>query len=119
MGKAVPDSPFLCPVEATIGVIGGKWKSVILFHLLCTDGPIRFSEFRRLLPRITQQMLTMQLRELESDGVIVRKVYAEVPPKVEYSLSRFGRTLRPIIEKMLEWGTQYETRLAARVTAPY
>ena len=118
MSRTVPESPYLCPVEATIDVIGGKWKSVILFHLLRTDGPIRFGEFRRLLPRVTQQMLTMQLRELESDGVIQRKVYAEVPPKVEYSLSEFGRTLQPIIEKMLEWGAQYETRFAVRATAP-
>jgi DNA-binding HxlR family transcriptional regulator len=108
------DSPYLCPVEATIDVVGGKWKSVILFHLLRSPGPIRFGEFRRLLPRVTQQMLTTQLRELEADGVILRKVYAEVPPKVEYSLSDFGRTLHPIIEKMLEWGQQYEARLAVR-----
>src|ERR1700690_2450035 len=111
MGKAVPSSPYLCPVEATLDVIGGKWKSVILYHLLRSDGPIRFGELRRLLPRVTQQMLTAQLRELESDGVILRKIYAEVPPKVEYSLSDFGPTLYPIIDKMFEWGEQYELRL--------
>ena len=112
--KCVPNSAYLCPVEATLYVIGGKWKSVILFHLLRRTGPIRFGEFRRLLPRVTQQMLTMQLRELEADGVVLRKVYAEVPPKVEYSISEFGRTLQPIIDKMLEWGETYEMRLALR-----
>jgi DNA-binding HxlR family transcriptional regulator len=104
-----------CSVEATIGVVGGKWKSVILYHLL-EQSVIRFGEFRRLLPKITQQMLTAQLRELESDGIVNRKVYPQVPPKVEYSLTEFGKTLAPIIQSMAVWGDSYEKRLEAKST---
>ncbi len=77
-----------CAVEAAIGLIDGKWKSVILFHLL--DGTLRFNEIRRHVQNVTPRMLTNQLRELEEDGLIERKVYAQVPPKVEYTLSRWG-----------------------------
>ncbi len=101
-----------CPVEATLEVIGGKWKGVILYHLV--DGKRRFSEFRRLLPNVTQRMLTNQLRELERDGVVHRKVYAEVPPRVEYSLTEFGRTLTPIIHLMRDWGRDYLSRMATQ-----
>ncbi|MBK8174128.1 MAG: helix-turn-helix transcriptional regulator [Rhodospirillales bacterium] len=94
-----------CPVEATLEVIGGKWKGVILYHLL--EGTRQFGEFRRLLPNITQRMLTLQLRELERDGLINRKVYAQVPPKVEYSLTDAGRSLSPIILLMREWGVAF------------
>ncbi|MGH3644959.1 MAG: winged helix-turn-helix transcriptional regulator, partial [Mycobacterium sp.] len=83
---------FGCPVEVTQSVIGGKWKGVILHFLL--SGTKRFGELRRQFPAITQRMLTLQLRELEAAGVIDRKVYAEVPPKVEYSLTEFGLTLQ-------------------------
>ena len=104
-----------CPVEATLDVIGGKWKGVILFHLL--PGPQRFSELRRRLPAITQRMLTLQLRELEEDGIIHREIYQQIPPKVEYSLTEFGKTLEPILLTLLKWGEQYtdqivETKLA-------
>lgn len=91
-----------CSVETTIKVIGGKWKGVILHHLI--DGPKRFNEFRRLYPGITQFMLTLQLRELERDGIVHREVYKQVPPKVEYSLTEFGCTLIPIIQAMRNWG---------------
>lgn len=96
---------YSCAVEATTDIIGGKWKAVILYYLL--QGPKRFNELRRLLPEVTQRMLTLQLRELEQDGIVHREVYKEVPPKVEYSLTRFGTSLGPIIVQMLEWGEQY------------
>ncbi|WP_454015555.1 winged helix-turn-helix transcriptional regulator [Bacillus sp. Marseille-Q7846] len=99
--------PFLnkysCPVEAMVEVIGGKWKGVILYHLL--DGTKRFNELKRLKPNITQRMLTLQLRELEADGIIHREVYREVPPKVEYSLTELGESLRPMILLMMEWAS--------------
>jgi DNA-binding HxlR family transcriptional regulator len=98
-----------CPVETTLDVIGGKWKGILLYHLI--DGKKRFNEFRKLYPGITQRMLTLQLRELEQDGVIHREVYKEIPPKVEYSLTEFGRTLEPIILLMKEWGEQNKDKL--------
>jgi DNA-binding HxlR family transcriptional regulator len=98
-----------CPVETTLDVIGGKWKGILLYHLI--DGKKRFNEFRKLYPGITQRMLTLQLRELERDGVIHREVYKEVPPKVEYSLTEFGRTLEPIILLMKDWGEKNKDRV--------
>lgn len=94
-----------CPVEATADIIGGKWKAVILYYL--SQGPKRFNELRRLLPEVTQRMLTLQLRELEQDSIVHREIYKEVPPKVEYSLTEFGTSLGPIIVQMLDWGEQY------------
>ncbi len=91
-----------CPVEATLETIGGKWKGVILYHLLSET--IRFNEFRRIMPSITQRMLTKQLRELENDRLIARKVYPEVPPKVEYSITEYGRSLEPVIKALQVWG---------------
>jgi DNA-binding HxlR family transcriptional regulator len=91
-----------CPVEGTLQLIGGKWKGVILYHLL--GGTLRFNELRRQLRHCTQRMLTNQLRELEADGLIERKVHAEVPPKVEYSLSARGRSLEPVIMALRAWG---------------
>lgn len=91
-----------CAVEAAIGLIDGKWKSVILFHLMA--GTLRFSELRRQVGAITPRMLTTQLRELEDDGLITRLVYAQVPPKVEYSLSPLGRSMEPILLALKAWG---------------
>ncbi len=94
-----------CAVEAALDVIGNKWKGVILFQLL--DGTKRFNELRRLIPSVTQRMLTLQLRELEKDEVINRKVYAQVPPKVEYSLTPNGVKLKPLLLALREWGARY------------
>ena len=94
-----------CPVEATLDVIGGKWKAVILFWL--RDDVFRFGELRRRIPDISERMLTQHLRELEEDGIVQRKVYAVVPPKVEYSLTAYGRTLRPITEMLCAWGKKH------------
>ena len=115
MAKRRADCAFGCTVEVTLDVIGGKWKGVIIFHLL--RGTRRFNELRRLLPEVTQRMLTLQLRELEQDGIIHREVYAEVPPRVEYSLTDFGRTLEPIIMLMRDWGMDYEDMVAERRAA--
>ncbi|WP_079222333.1 winged helix-turn-helix transcriptional regulator [Stenotrophomonas maltophilia] len=94
-----------CAVEVTLSVMGGVWKPVILFHLMKRKR--RFMELTRLLPNATQSMLTSQLRELEADGVLIRHVYPEVPPKVEYELSEFGRSLVPVLLAMREWGETY------------
>jgi DNA-binding HxlR family transcriptional regulator len=96
------DTPSGCPVEAALEVIGGKWKGTILYRLL--DGKKRFNELKRMFPSLTQRILTQQLRELERDGIIHREVYAEVPPRVEYSLTEQGRTLKPVLELLREWG---------------
>jgi DNA-binding HxlR family transcriptional regulator len=90
-----------CAVEATLSLIDGKWKGVVLFHLL--ERTHRFSEIRRRIPNVTQRMLTNQLRELEADGLIRRTVYPEVPPKVEYSLTARGRSLAPVIAALKTW----------------
>lgn len=103
------DCDFGCPVEACLAVVGGKWKGVILFHLL--GGTKRFNELMRLMPDVTQRMLTRQLRELEADRIVTRKVYPEVPPKVEYSLTEFGRTLEPILKSLQKWGSNYIDQL--------
>jgi DNA-binding HxlR family transcriptional regulator len=94
-------------VEAAIDIIGGRWKPVILWHI--REKPLRFNEIRHLLPRITPGMLTRQLRELEADHVIDRTVFAEVPPRVEYALTDFGKTVIPILEDLCAWGGTYLT----------
>ena len=99
-----------CPIETTLTVLSGKWKGMVLHRLL--DGTLRFGELKRMLP-VTQKMLTRQLRELERDGVIQRTVYAEVPPRVEYSLTPFGLSLKPILLMMSDWGRQYHHRVAS------
>ena len=94
-----------CPVVATLHMIGGKYKSLILWHLL--DGTRRFGELRRLIPQATPKMLTQQLRELEEARLVVRTVYPVVPPKVEYSLSDMGKSIKPILSAMYTWGADY------------
>ncbi len=97
-------------MEATLGVIGGRWKGVVLYWLL--SGTHRFGELRRRLPNCTERMLTVQLRELEEDGLVTRKVFPEVPPRVTYELTTFGRSLEPVLLGMREWGERYKRRLA-------
>jgi DNA-binding HxlR family transcriptional regulator len=105
LGGKTYDCAAGCPVEATLDLIDGKWKAVILYHLL--NDTIRFNELRRRLSRITQRMLTRQLRELEADGLIHREIYAEVPLRVEYSLTTLGRSLEPVVRMLWTWGNQY------------
>ena len=104
-----------CAVEVTLGLIDGKWKGVILFHL--QEGLLRFGELRRKMPGITQRMLTKQLRALEEDGLITRTVYPEVPPRVEYALSQTGQRLRPVIDALRAWGIEHKARLEAASAA--
>jgi len=105
MKDAAEPSQGQCPTEATLAVIGGRWKVPILWNLF--KGTLRFGELSRRLPAATQKMLTQQLRELEKDGLVLRKVYAEIPPKVEYSLTPLGRSLEPILHALTEWGERY------------
>jgi DNA-binding HxlR family transcriptional regulator len=107
-----------CPAEITLGVIGGRWKVIILYHLF--QGVKRFSELQRALSGITQKMLTQQLRELERDGLVHREVYAVVPPKVEYSLTPLGHSLGPVVRAMTEWGVKFkEGKLESHALEPY
>ncbi|MDF2940660.1 MAG: transcriptional regulator [Gammaproteobacteria bacterium] len=94
-----------CPVGATMKILTGKWKLMILY-MLC-KGTKRFSELQHGMPQVTQRMLTAQLRELEKDRIILRKVYPVVPPKVEYSLSEIGESLKPVLKHLEEWGAHY------------
>ena len=94
-----------CPAEFTLGLIGGRWKIPIIFHLL--TGRKRFSDLSRAIGGVTQKMLTQQLREMERDGLVERKVFAEVPPRVEYSLTELGASLEPVVESMCRWGTAH------------
>jgi DNA-binding HxlR family transcriptional regulator len=96
-----------CPTELAMEILGGKWKLVILEHL--RDGVRRFGELQRLLPAITPRMLTRQLRELETDGIVHRHVHPVVPPKVEYSLTDLGRDLEPLLAQLRAWGERYRT----------
>lgn len=105
--KTCGDKQYYCNVELTLQVIGGKWKPIIIYRL-GNDGTLRFSAIKRSIPNITQKMLTQQLRELEADGVVHREVYAQVPPKVEYSLTETGRSVMPVIESLCRWGKEYE-----------
>ena len=94
------------PIEATLDVIGGKWKPLVIYQL--KDGTLRFSQIMgKVQPRITQRMLTKELRELEKDGLVTRKVYPQVPPKVEYSLTEKAESLIPILDQLCDWGSEH------------
>ena len=106
----------ICSVSKALDVIGGKWKSVALYHLL--NRPLRFNQLRRMMPDVTQRMLTLQLRELERDGLVQRTVYPVVPPHVEYRLTPTGRTLEPMLLMLRNWGKRYaETIIRERARA--
>ncbi len=92
-----------CPIEYTLNIIGGKWKLIILYHLMI-DKVKRYGQLKRCINGITHKMLSMQLKELESEGIILRKEYPQIPPKVEYSLTKKGATLLPILGMMYDWG---------------
>ncbi|WP_283255784.1 winged helix-turn-helix transcriptional regulator [Brevibacterium spongiae] len=100
----------VCPVEVAVSAVGGTWKLTVIKHLL--DGTRRFNELGRLVPLANTKTLTRQLRELEEDGLVLRTVYPEVPPRVEYSLTDLGRSLQPIVETMNEWGKDFERNQA-------
>jgi DNA-binding HxlR family transcriptional regulator len=111
----------VCPMLATLAVIGGKWKPAILWHL--RRGVFRFGALQRSVGAITQKMLTQQLRELEADGIVVRTIFAEVPPRVEYRMTDYGRTLEPVIDLMAQWGARHRAHAAkvsprARCSSP-
>lgn len=96
---------YKCSIALALSIIGGKWKPLILWHL--KNKTLRFSELKRTLAPVTQKMLTQQLRELESDGLVHRHIYTQIPPKVEYSLTEEGRTVLPILEMISKWGADY------------
>ncbi|HYG14934.1 MAG TPA: helix-turn-helix domain-containing protein [Bacteroidia bacterium] len=93
---------FYCALDVTMNFIGGKWKTIVLWYI--RKGPKRFSELKRLIPPITEKMLSMQLKELEKDGIVSRTIYPEVPPRVEYELTEEGKTLLPLLEEIAAWG---------------
>ena len=99
-----------CPVATTVQLIGNKWKLLILRNLILNNSQ-RFTDFIRTIPSISKKVLTDNLRALENDGLIDRQVFAEIPPRVEYSLTELGKTLKPILDAMLEWGTDYKNNL--------
>ncbi|MEQ2528328.1 transcriptional regulator [Robertmurraya yapensis] len=101
--KKIENGEFNCEKEFTLSLINGKWKITIIYYL-GRDGTLRFSEIKRLFPKITHKVLTAQIRELEEDGIVSRKVYPEVPSRVEYSLTELGESLMPIVLLMYEWG---------------
>jgi DNA-binding HxlR family transcriptional regulator len=105
-----------CPVEAAVDVFGGKWKAQILWWL--QERTWRFAELRRQIPGITEKMLTQQLRELEADGIVERRVYPTVPPKVEYSLTEYGRSLKRALRAICNWGRNHMERIGAAAIPP-
>lgn len=115
MREQIRHTSIECPTELALEIVGGKWKMVILEHL--TDGERRFGVLQRTMPAITARMLTRQLRELEADGLVLRTVYTQVPPKVEYSLTDVGRSLKPLLEQLRRWGEWY--RCQPPTAAPF
>ncbi|GAB3460536.1 winged helix-turn-helix transcriptional regulator [Actinophytocola sediminis] len=105
--------PYTCGLDAALDIVGGKWKSLILWALAETQA-MRFGELRREVVGITEKMLIQQLRQMESDGLIHREVYRQVPPKVEYSVTEFGRSLNKALTPLGDWGEQHMTRIASR-----
>ena len=106
----------VCPVRTTLNLLGGKWKLLILASLL--DGAHRYGELRRLMPEITEKMLIQELRELEADGLVARTVHQQVPPKVEYALIGPGEQVRPVLQALLGWSTDYLAQRGVQVAAP-
>lgn len=98
-----------CPVATTVQLIGNKWKLLIIRNLIY-NGKQRFGEFIKTIPAISKKVLTDNLRSLEEDGLVLREVFAEVPPRVEYSLTSLGQSLKPVLDAMLDWGTDYKTK---------
>jgi DNA-binding HxlR family transcriptional regulator len=101
----IKNKEYSCPVELSMDLIAGKWKLLIMYHL--RKKTRRFGELQKKIPNVTQKMLTQQLRELEADGIVHREVYPVVPPKVEYSLTPFGESFKPVLNMMLVWGHEY------------
>jgi DNA-binding HxlR family transcriptional regulator len=106
-----------CPVEVTLSVIGGKWKPLILWHL-SEGGVRRFLELQRIIPGITRKMLTQHLRELERDAVVARQIFDEMPLRVEYSLTKYGQTLRTLMRVLCDWGSKHEAHVARNGPRP-
>jgi DNA-binding HxlR family transcriptional regulator len=115
--KVTDRSVHHCPVEVTLSVIGGKWKPLILWHL-SEGGVRRFLELQRIIPGITRKMLTQHLRELERDGVVARQIFDEMPLRVEYSLTKYGQTLRPLMRVLCDWGSKHEAYVARNGPRP-
>jgi DNA-binding HxlR family transcriptional regulator len=113
--KMDASNEYRCGVEVTLNLIGGKWKGLILWHLC--QKTLRFSQLRRRIDGVTQKMLTQQLRELERDGLVHREVYAEVPPRVEYSMTEKGQTLKPLLGEMCRWGQEYSSKATLHSSA--
>jgi DNA-binding HxlR family transcriptional regulator len=115
--KVTDRNAIRCPVEVTLAVIGGKWKPLILWHLY-EGGVRRFLELQRLIPGIARKVLTQHLRELERHGVVARQIFDEMPLRVEYSLTKYGRTLRPLMRVLSDWGSKHEAYVARNSPSP-
>jgi DNA-binding HxlR family transcriptional regulator len=115
MNHAILKQVHVCPVETGLELIGGRWKARILWKLY--NGTLRFGELRRGLPGITEKMLAQQLKELEHDQLIVRTQYPEMPPRVEYALSEFGRSLTPVLEALKQWGVENQAQIRQAILA--